>query len=374
MREKTEEGFKKIFKKEALSCTFTRGRVNILGEHTDYNHGCVLPIQIPRELHIACSPRFDYACNSSSNNRVRLYSSNNSGDHIIERNLDDKKQNHWSDYVVGSLREVRNMIGKSIPSFDMYINSDVPVGRGVSSSAALEVAVIKTLGSFFQASWDNLEIAKMAQRAENNFVKTPCGFMDQMVISVGDCNMALFIDFFDDDNPEYRELSLLNEYSFIVFSSGVTHRLNSDDAGYKTRKKQCEEAARILQVKHLSMLDGSCISQIKDDVLRRRVRHVVTENSRVRRAISALATDDVHVFAECMNQSHMSQRDDYNVSIPEIDAMVETALKSSAVGARLTGGGFGGSIITLCEKSKSNVLCKTMLDKHNDASCICIIN
>lgn len=219
--------------------------------------------------------------------------------------------------------------------------------------------------------WDALAVAKIAQRAENNFVGMPCGLMDQLSVSAGDATHALFIDFLHPDNISYKKVSLFDPEAarFCVLNSGISHRLlSSGDEGYKTRRAQCEEAARQLGVANLSRASEGDWNKLSDPVLVRRARHIIRENRRVRESIAALEKNDAAAFGRLMNESHESQRDDFSVSIPEIDDMVAIARAQGALGARLTGGGFGGSIVFMSRPDAADEICAAIRAAHPASS------
>lgn len=386
--------FESVYNKSPLLKQVAHGRVNLLGEHTDYNHGLVLPMQINAYTEITATLNQEATLGT-----IRLFSEDMK-DGIITRNVQDKKQNNWTDYVIGSLQVIEESVKQykkefEMPALDVYLTSNIPMGGGLSSSAALEVATLKLIRMLYTSSdydamgknthtmlpadfsieehWNDVNLAKLGQMAENNYVGLPCGLMDQLVISVGDAQKATMINFGDNDNPQYESVSLFDEVSFMIISSGYFHVLNNDnDRGYETRVKECQEGANILQVPHLStikpeQLDEMLGSHTLRPVIANRIRHVVEENARVTTAVHALYNGDYHVFAQCMNESHISQRDLYQVSIPEIDALVETALDAGALGARLTGGGFGGSIIIMVYPDQKDKIWEIISQKHNKA-------
>lgn len=366
-------------------------RVNILGEHTDYNRGLVLPMLIPYSTEVSLGIK-----TASPNNTVSLYSENISQDVILRTINDDKAQGNWTDYVVGVLHYMLKSLqiycnDIAFPSFNIYIKSNIPQGAGLSSSAALEIAIARAVRTYFLSYqsdidtpnhtnidilslWSDINLAKIGQMAENHYVGLPCGLMDQMVISMGNESSATMIDFADNENPNVCSIPIFNNVTFMVIASGYTHRLlNSGDKGYQTRYNQCQESALILEVEHLSTISPLALLNIKNSkklspLLESRVTHIVHENQRVRNGVYAMQNNDSTSFATYMNESHISQRDLYEVSIPEIDAMVETALNTGAMGARLTGGGFGGSIIAMVKKETYDKVWNTISQAHPKAT------
>jgi galactokinase len=237
--------------------------------------------------------------------------------------------------------------GFRVGGFSAWIDSDVPLGSGVSSSAALEVAMLRALREANHLDLDDVRIARLGQEAENDLVGAPVGIMDQMCASLADQHAALLLDC---RSLEHERIALPRGADLVVINSGVTHRLAAGDSGYATRRSQCEEAARLLGVSSLRDLAAGDLPRAMalPEPLGRRVRHVVNENARVLEAAAALRSGDVDAAGRLFVASHASMRDDYEVSAPEVDLLVAIAAADADVhGARLTGGGFGGSIVAL---------------------------
>lgn len=336
------EMFSKAFKTKPEMTAFAHGRVNLIGEHTDYNGGFVLPTNIPQKTDVALSRRND--------KQVHLFSANFAGTTTSDKNStsytlgDEYLSRHWSDYIKGITFLLKD--GHEISGFNCALKSNVPIGSGLSSSAALEVAVLKGLKELFNLKVDPVEIAKLGQRVENDFVGARIGIMDQMVASLGTMGEALFIDTKD---LSYKNLPLpTSEMELLVINSGVEH--SNVHGNYNQRRSECEQACAALKISQLRDLGVEDLDKLKTlpDTLARRARHVITENQRVLDAVQALQTGNYAKMGELFTSSHASMRDDYKVSIPEIDTLVElTASESGVLGARLTGGGFGGSIVAL---------------------------
>ena len=310
------------------------GRVNLIGEHTDYNGGFVLPMAIPQRTRVTLRPR--------EGRRVRLESA---GMARAEFTLgDERRTGEWSDYVKG-VTWVLARAGFSPGGMDVQIRSDVPVGGGLSSSAALCVALLRAMREAWSLALPDLELALLAQKVETGFVGAPVGVMDQMASSLADDRTALFID---TRSLAYQRTPLPPEAAILVINSGIRHSNATGD--YRTRRAECEEAARRLGVPQLRDLGDADLPALErlPDLLRRRARHVVTENARVLAAVRALEARDLQALGRLFTESHASMRDDFDVSLPEIDRLVEIAAGVSGVfGARLTGGGFGGCIVVL---------------------------
>ncbi|HEY0073336.1 MAG TPA: galactokinase [Abditibacteriaceae bacterium] len=322
------------------------GRVNLIGEHVDYNDGFVLPIAIPLEVRLKVRPRTD--------RRVELYAAN--FDERGSFSLDDlSKQDSWIDYVQGVASELADA---SVPlhGFEGVVISDVPVASGLSSSAAIEVASALAFTHLEQQPMEPAYLAKLCQRAENNFVGVNCGIMDQMAVAACRENHALLLD--------CRDLSMrqvpfrLKDHSLIVTDSAAPRELAG--SAYNERRAQCEEGLRQLQEKlpHIMSLRDVTPEELQqyggdlDPVVRKRVRHVVDEIARTVYACENLEKDNLEVFGECMNDSHQSLSELYEVSSPELDWLTSWArMQPGVLGSRLTGAGFGGCTVTLIENA-----------------------
>ncbi|PZA07867.1 MULTISPECIES: galactokinase [unclassified Meiothermus] len=308
------------------------GRVNLLGEHTDYNDGFVLPTPLPY---------FTYVEVGALEGRIEGYAENFG--ETRSRSLEEGRQGDWLDYLAGCVW-VLHKAGHRIPGGRFYVRSEVPMGAGLSSSAALEVATLRALRALYRLPLDDKQIARLAQQAEAEYVGVRVGIMDQMASSLGQPGEALFLD---TRTLAHQLVPLPRGYKVAVVDSAVPRRLA--EAGYNERRSQCEEAARLLGVKALRDVGLDRMDQIEalPPPLDRRARHVVTENTRVLEGVRALEQGDIERLGELMLASHRSLRDDYEVSIPELDQLVELAMQNGAVGARLTGAGFGGAIVAL---------------------------
>jgi galactokinase len=313
------------------------GRVNLIGEHTDYNDGFVLPTCIPQATRVELT--------SAGGNTVRVRSNQYRDEFVFELGA-EKARKHWADYVQG-VTFVLAREGFRLGGFDVRIDSNIPIGSGLSSSAALEVALLKGLAGLFSLDLhDGKRIARLGQMAENDFAGARVGIMDQMVCALGKRDEALFID--------TRDLSVeriplpADEAALVVISSGVSH--SNAHGGYNRRRAECEAACEALGISKLREAGLNDLARIEalPETLARRARHVITENARVLEAVGALQNKDMAKLGRLFSESHSSMRDDYEVSVPEIDLLVELAERCDGVfGARLTGGGFGGSIVAL---------------------------
>ena len=306
------------------------GRVNLLGEHTDYNDGFVLPIAIAQSTRVSMRRRHDgvYTLEAMQLGRTERFS------------LEEPPSEHFATYVYGCLVEAR-AIGIDVPPVDIRVDSDVPMGVGLSSSAALEVATLRALRDLTRQPLDDVRIAQLAQRAEIVHAGVRCGIMDQMASSLAGRDRALLLD---TRSLARRLVPLPAGSSVLVLDSGIARTLAG--SGYNERRGECEEAARRLHVLSLRDVDDVAVADRLPDLLRRRVRHVVSENARVLRAVDSR---DARDFGALMNASHASLRDDYEVSVPALDQLVALLQAQRDVfGARLTGAGFGGACVALC--------------------------
>lgn len=318
------------------------GRVNLLGEHTDYNEGFVLPTTIPQLTRVGLA--------HSTDDRFHLYAANLR--ELVEYTDGEVASRGFARYVFGCV-EVLKALGERVGPVMMHIRSDVPMGGGLSSSAALEVAVLRGLRQLFALSFDDVELARRAQRAEVEYAGVRCGLLDQMACSLGDAQHMLFLD----TRTLERQLLPLPGGELVVIDSGVARGLAT--SGYNERRAQCEAAAQMLDV--AALRDVTTLERVDrlPDPLNKRARHVVTENARVLEAARGV---DVVQFGALMNASHASLRDDYEVSVPPLDTLVRLLQTHEHVyGARLTGAGFGGACIAVtqaghAQKVKHDVL------------------
>jgi len=326
--------FERLFGRAPDAVADAPGRVNLIGEHTDYNGGLVLPVVIPQRTRAAVAARAD--------GRVRAVSG---ASEMVECALGHEARGRgWVDYVQGLTWALREA-GHALRGFDLHLESTVPIGAGLASSAALEVAVLRALRAALGLALDDVALALAGQRAESEFVGARVGVMDQMAASLGEEGAALFLD---TRSLKYRRIPLPAGAELAVIDSGVAHR--HAEGGYNARRAECERACALLGVGSLRELDVGDLDRAArlPEPLGRRVRHVVTENVRVLAAVAALEAGDVEGLGKLLLQGHESLRDAYEVSCAEVDLLVELARKEPEVlGARLTGGGFGGAVVVL---------------------------
>lgn len=314
------------------------GRVNLIGEHTDYTGGFVLPVAIPQETRVALGTRTDrLVCVSSESVGAPQIATYELGR--------EAKGGSWVDYVMGTTTALAKA-GRAIDGFDAVFASDVPIGAGLSSSAALEVSLLRALREAFALKLDDVELARVGRAAETDFVGAPIGIMDQMAASLADATTALFID---TRSLEYERLELPEATEIVVIDSGVAHDHATGD--YATRRVECERATELLGVPMLRDVRDVAVLDRLPEPYRRRARHVVTENARVLDAVACLHSGDLERLGRLLNASHASLRDDFEVSVPEVDRLVAIAQADPDVfGARMTGGGFGGAIVALARR------------------------
>lgn len=338
--------FEKIYNKVPQLCCFAPGRVNLIGEHTDYNGGYVFPCAINMGIYCAAAKREDRI--------LRFYSADFSDKGIIVYTTDDLgAKKCWADYPAGVIKAL-SAFGYELPyGADLFFSGDLPGGSGLSSSAALEVVTAAALRELFSIPVTNQETALIGQFAENRFIGVNCGIMDQFASAMGKAGHAILLD----ANTLTYKYAPLGNAAIVIVNSGVKHSLAS--SAYNQRRRECEAAAAALKIPYLCSMGvdefENSKMQIPDEICRRRAKHAIYENQRVIDAQAALEKGDVKLFGKLMDDSHASLRDDYQVSCEELDFLAEKARMLPGVyGARMTGGGFGGCTVNLMEKSAVN--------------------
>ncbi len=335
------------------------GRVNLIGEHTDYNDGFVLPMAIDRKIFIGGSLRDD--------EEVCLYSLNfqESAQFSI---TSLRKEGKWTDYVQGVIDEFLK-VGERIKGFDAVLYGDVPLASGLSSSAAIEVATAFFFAQVNEINMSPEEMAKLCQRAENRFVGMNCGIMDQFISRLGQKGHALYLDC---RNLHYQLVPFeIKGYTVVICNSNVKRQLV--DSAYNERRAQCEEGVRLLRTKlgEIAALRDVSFEQLEmyrsllPPVVYQRCKHVITEDERVIKAVSVLQRGDITQFGNLLNQSHESLRADYEVSCSELDHLVEIARQvDNTAGSRMTGAGFGGCTISIVPESVLEKFNTTILEEY----------
>lgn len=362
MKKKLFDMFAELFgDSEGARFYFSPGRVNLIGEHTDYNGGHVFPCALTLGTYGAARKRED--------NKIHFYSMNLDSFDVVEASLDDltnKKEYNWANYPLGVVWAFKEK-GHTITSgFDMVIWGNIPNGSGLSSSASLEVLTGVILTDLFEIKDLSMtDLALIGQYSENNFNGCNCGIMDQFAVAMGKKDHAIFLDT-SDLSYEYAPC-VLDGAKIVITNSKVKHSLV--DSAYNDRRNECAAALKALQ----SELDIQALgdltpeefeahkSLIKDEIQLQRAKHAVYENQRTIDAVTALKTGDIESFGKLMNQSHISLRDDYDVSCEEIDILVDLAWKIPGVlGSRITGGGFGGCTVSIVKNESVDTFIETI--------------
>lgn len=338
--------FEDVFGARPSATARAPGRVNLLGEHTDYNDGFVLPIAIPQQTTIALR--------ANGTDRFVAHAATLALESSFAR--DAPPAEHFATYLFGCIRGIEDL-GLQVPGLDIHVSSQVPMGVGLSSSAALEVAMLRALRQLLALPVDGVTIARLAQRAERDFAGVQCGMMDQMASSLADTTHMLFLD---TRSLGRSLLPLPPDCELLVVDSGVSRSLA--DTAYNQRRSECHQAALRLDLPALrDVADPASIDGLPEP-LRRRARHVFTENARVLRAAEGL---DGAGFGRLMNDSHRSLRDDFEVSVPALDSLVALLQAHPSVhGARLTGAGFGGACVALCRIGEAASVGERIVDEY----------
>ncbi|WP_121251879.1 galactokinase [Nocardioides ferulae] len=336
----TRAGFRARYGADAALVARAPGRVNLIGEHTDYNAGLCLPVALPHATYAAVARRAD--------DRVRVASLE--ADDTWEGTIAGAGPGGatgWAAYAAGVLWAMREA-GHDVPGVDVLVHGTVPLGAGLSSSAALECSVAVAVAALTGRELDletRRALVPLCMRAESEVAGAPTGGMDQTVALLAEPGTALLLDFGDDSNRAVP-LGLEDaELTLLVTDTRVSHALH--DGGYGDRRAECEAAAAALGVASLREAELSAVEALDDDLLRRRARHIVTENDRVAATVTALGEGDWNAVGRLLLASHVSMRDDFEISCDELDTVVTTAVEAGALGSRMTGGGFGGSAVSL---------------------------
>jgi galactokinase len=358
MEDSRVEFFSRIFHIRPQLLASAPGRINIIGEHTDYNNGYVLPAAIHLRTHFLAAPRSD--------RRVRIWADDFQQEDTFDLDAIIPSEGcRWANYIKG-IFWVLDQEGHRLGGVDALIWGNVPLEAGLSSSAALEVSIIKGLSSLFEIPLPDMALAKLAQKAENDFVGVQCGLMDQFISVFGKKESALFLDCESLDFslfPLHLERAGLG---ILVYDTKVRRKLSSSE--YNRRRREAAGALDVLKEKGVRSYKEATIKQLEaahremGDTSFKRARHVITENARVRRAVEALRKDDFFALGDLLFDSHRSLRDDYEVSSPELDLLHDVGRGfAGCLGARLVGAGFGGSGIALLEKQTMEGFRKRML-------------
>jgi len=339
-RESVEKDFLRRYSTPHEFLIRSPGRVNLIGEHTDYNDGFVMPLAIEQSLYLAIRPRPD--------RRIAAHSLDLGA--TVEFSLDDfsDTRSGWGEYVKGTAWALRES-GYALEGWEGVLASEIPIGAGLSSSAALELGTAMAFQTVSGLSWDPVEMARLGQRVENNWVGVNSGIMDQMIIALGQAGSALKIDC---RSLDYEPVPLPDGVVIVIIDSATRRGASGlADSAYNDRRGECEAASRwfgLDSLRDLTMERLEAEIRRMPDVLYRRARHVLTENDRVHEGVAAMRRGDPVRLGEVLRAGHLSQRDDFETSLPEIDALVRAANEHpGCFGARLTGGGFGGCAVSL---------------------------
>ena len=336
-------GFTERFTREPLGVWRAPGRVNLIGEHTDYNDGFVFPFAIDRSTVVALAPREDRTLQITTAHT----------DDIVRIALDEVTPDAvsgWSAYPLGVVWALGQFGADlaAVTGFDAHIDSDVPIGAGLSSSAAIECAVAVALTEVWELGLDRETLARVGQLAENKAVGAPTGIMDQSASLLGRADAAVFLDCRSLDAEVIPLGFEAAGLVLLVINTHVSHAHAT--GGYADRRASCERGAREMAVPSLRDLDVDDLDRaagVLDEVTFRRIRHILTENRRVLDTVRTLRLEGPEAIGDLLTASHASMRDDFEISVPELDVAVDTALAAGAIGARMTGGGFGGAAIAL---------------------------
>lgn len=351
MKEKIVDLFKNIFgDRENIRVFFSPGRVNLIGEHTDYNGGNVFPCALSFGTYGAISLRNDKVINMYSKNFDKLG--------VIKFDIDELKnedKDDWANYPKGVLYTLKKHGYEINYGFDMVVYGNIPNGAGLSSSASIELLMGVMINDVLDLGIDRIDLVKFCQEAENKFIGVNCGIMDQFAIGMGRSDNAILLDCNSLDY-KYSKLELNDK---VIVIGNTNKRRGLADSKYNERRNECEEALKELKTKlninHLGDLSEEEFEDnkhlISSPINRRRAKHAVCENQRTLKAVEALKNDDIHTFGKLMVESHNSLKNDYEVTGKELDTLVELALEhEGTIGSRMTGAGFGGCIVSIVKK------------------------
>jgi len=356
--EKVENKFKELFEVTPLLLR-SPGRVNLIGEHTDYNMGFVLPAAIDKAMYFGISARKDTTCKIFSLDMNEL----------VEADINRIEKSHkvWANYLIGVVEQFRKS-GRNFRGFNCVFGGDIPIGAGLSSSAAIEAGLAYALNTIFNLEIDKIVLVKMAQRAENEFVGVQCGIMDQYINIFGEQDSVLRIDC---RSLEYKYYPFPQDAAIVLFDSGVKHSLAS--SAYNRRKEECSEGVEVLrktypEVTHLRDVTLNMLNENRhrmSETVYHRCKYVVEENERLLKACVALEQSNLKLFGKYMYQSHEGLSREYEVSCPELDYLVELVKDSGDIyGSRMMGGGFGGCTINLIVPESVERICSMVTHEY----------
>ena len=369
MKDRLYEGFRKYYgDTKGAELFFSPGRVNLIGEHTDYNGGHVFPCALTMGTYALVRKR--------SENKMNFVSLNFNNAEVTTVELPElsyQKKNGWANYLIGVVWAFLGKGYKIDKGFDLAMLGNIPSGAGLSSSASIEVLMGTALKYMYDIDIDMVEIAKIGQTSENQFNGMNCGIMDQFAVAMGKKDNAIFLDTAD-LSYEYAPVKL-KDAKVLITNSHVKHSLV--DSAYNDRRNESTAALKALQTKlNISGLGDLTEEEfeenqylITDEVQRKRAKHAVYENQRTIKAVNALKNNDIETFGKLMNASHISLRDDYEVSCPEVDKLVEIAWNiPGVIGSRITGGGFGGCTVSIVKNDAIENFRKEVISKYKEAT------
>ncbi|MEG8947313.1 galactokinase [Rosettibacter firmus] len=356
-----EKKFKELFNETPLLLR-SPGRINLIGEHTDYNMGFVLPGAIDRAIYFAITPRNDKLC--------KIYAYDLNDNYEFSVNEIQHSEKGWPNYLIGIVDQL-NQLGYNINGFNLVFGGDIPIGAGLSSSAALEAGLAYALNSIYDLKISKLDLVKLSQKSENEFVGVKCGIMDQYINIFGEQNKLLKIDC---RTLEYEyEPFEFNNIAIVLFNTGVSHSLASSE--YNLRRKECKVGVEIVrkdfpEINSLRDVSLEILNEYKNKMTNKifnRCKYVIEENDRLLKACDALKKKDLTTLGNLLYQTHEGLSKDYEVSCEELDYLVDlTKEHSSIYGARMMGGGFGGCTINLIEKDAVDYVCNLFSKKYKE--------
>ena len=335
------------------------GRVNLIGEHTDYNEGFVFPAAINFGTWVAAAKRIDDVIN------VTAMDYDNQQNEFALTDIQYDENQGWANYVRGVVKVLK----EAMPDFsgaNLLVTGNVPQGAGLSSSASFEIAILKAISALYALPLDGVKAALLGQKAENTFVGCSCGIMDQLISAMGNEGQAMLLDC---QSLDIQHSPLPDSHQIVIINSNVKRGLV--DSEYNLRREQCEEGAAILGVSSLREANMTMLEEAKSrmsDVVYRRAKHIITENQRTLEASEALKMGDIQTVSTAMAQSHVSMRDDFEITVRPIDYLVEIIdeVLGNTGGVRMTGGGFGGCVVALAPTDKVDAVKQVVADKYFD--------
>lgn len=335
------------------------GRVNLIGEHTDYNEGFVFPAAINFGTWVAAAKRSDDVIN------VTAMDYDNQQNEFALTDIQYDENQGWANYVRGVVKVLK----EAMPDFsgaNLLVTGNVPQGAGLSSSASFEIAILKAISALYALPLDGVKAALLGQKAENTFVGCSCGIMDQLISAMGNEGQAMLLDC---QSLDIQHSPLPDSHQIVIINSNVKRGLV--DSEYNLRREQCEEGAAILGVSSLREANMTMLEEAKSrmsDVVYRRAKHIITENQRTLEASEALKVGDIQTVSTAMAQSHVSMRDDFEITVRPIDYLVEIIdeVLGNTGGVRMTGGGFGGCVVALAPTDKVDAVKQVVADKYFD--------